>query len=225
MRPKGLTAICIIGLILSVLGFISNAVGMFWWFMGERFAEMMTGLTPGMNQQAADLQRTMYQEMSQMQARWAPVTIALTILQMVLAVLLFVAAVRGLKMSRGALKLLATTMVFAILLQLGRIYPDVMIQEETQEISMRYTARVMQTTGNPAQTRAVMNMTRQFQKIGASIGYLFMAAWTIAKLSYYGTGLWYVNRKDVKALFAPEESPPPVEIEVVGPPAEPVDGS
>lgn len=224
MRPKGLTAICIIGLILSVLGFITNAVGMFWWFMGQRFAEMMTAFNPGMNQQLADLQRTMYQELSEMQTRWAPVTIALMILQMVLAVLLFVAAVRGLKMSKGALKLLSTTMVFAIVLQLGRIYPDVMIQKETQEISARFQNRMFQAAGSPA-ARPAMNMAKGFQEMGMAIGFMFMAAWTIAKLSYYGTGLWYVNRKDVKALFAPEEPPPPVEIEVVGPPEGPTDRS
>ena len=205
MRPKGFTAICIIGLVLSVLGFLGLATSAFWWVMTEQMGEMMNQLNPGINQQQAEVQSAMYTEISELQWRWAKVTIPLMVAHTILVGMLFVGSIKGLKMREGAGKLLAIAMIAGIVLELAWIYPTHRIQQESQEISMRGTEQMMSTTGNPAQARAMMNMTKQFQEIGVAIGYAITAGWLIAKLSYYGTGLWYVNRREFKQLFVAED--------------------
>lgn len=203
MRPKGLTAICIIGIILAGLGFISVSGGLLWWIAGNRFFETMSQLG-SLNPQQAQLQETMMHEVVELQQRWAPFTIALTILQAVLVVLLLVAAIKGLRMRKGAGRLLATTMAFAILLELARIYPNYMLQQGSQEINTRYQNTLMQTGGNAPRARAAFTVMKQAQQVTMVVTYLIMGSWVIAKLGYYGTALWYVNRKDVRLLFEPE---------------------
>lgn len=202
MRPKGLTAICIIGIILAGLGFISVSGGLLWWIAGNRFFETMSNFGP-VNPQQAELQETMMHEVAELQQRWAPVTIALTIVQAVLVVLLLVASIKGLRLRKGAGRLLATTMAFSLLFELARIYPNYMLQQGSQEINEHYQNSLMQTGGNAPQTRVAFTVMKQAQQVTMVVTYLIMGSWLIAKLGYYGTALWYVNRKDVRMLFEP----------------------
>lgn len=209
MRPKGLTAICIIGFILAGLGFFALSGGLIWGIFGEELTEGMLKLMPlppAQLQQQMDLQQPLYDEIGAIQTRWLPVTITLTILHLVLIALLFVGGARALKMRPKAGKLLAAAMLFAILFELGRVYPNLLLQEESMEVSMRHNERVMQTSGNPAQTRAMINFTRRIQEVSMALAYLIAGGWLLAKVGFYGTSLWYLNRKSVKALFEPHDS-------------------
>lgn len=182
---------------MAGLGFISVSTGLFYWLLGEKWMETLQGITPGMNQQQTEMQ-AMWDEIAALQQRWAPVAIAQMILHPVLIVLLLVAAMRGLQMRAGAGKLLATTMVFAILFELARFYPNLMMQQASQEISLRYQNKMA--GGRPA----ALPIMKLIQQITAAATYLIIGGWLSVKLCYYGIALWYVSRKDVRALFEPE---------------------
>ncbi|MEZ6067280.1 MAG: hypothetical protein R3B90_16610 [Planctomycetaceae bacterium] len=136
MRPSGLTAVCILGIILASLG----AIG--WCLGGAGLAMQASGvnqmnLTPppgGGGPEVEEIQRRqeeMLKDLQVVQDKYMIVNVALWVWQLVTVTLLFIGCIAGLKMAPSSVKWLKYAMFNGIAFELGRLGPQIMMQRET----------------------------------------------------------------------------------------------
>ena len=199
MRPGGLTAVCVIGLCLAVLGLCSSAWGCLGIVFQSMFQEFATQMQQGMPGAGAQLQ--MQQDLMAVQARWQPYVVANVVLNGVASSLLLVGAILGLRLSSRtnfwfvpALACATLHAVLYVVLQAG-------MQHEMQSVMARQMAQMMQQGGAAAPGgAAVMSGTMRMM---SAIGIAFAGGWALLQIVYYATALWYLLQRSVRSLFTP----------------------
>lgn len=201
MRPGGLTAICVIGLCLAVLGLFSCGTGC----LGLVFQSAIQGFTAQM-QQGVPGGQELQEEIAALQARWMPLSTANLVLNAVASGLLLAGSILGLKMSPRTSQIFIPGLICGILQAVAYVGLTAVMQQEMQAVMAKQMTQMMQQGPNPAAPGAAA-MTSGIMKMSSAIGIAVAVAWALALIVYYGTSIWYLRRKDVRALF----SPPPLD--------------
>ena len=210
MRPGGLTAVCVIALVLAAFGMFTMLGACFNIVAQPYIADFTKSMQTAMPrppgpagqqfQAQIDAQDQMMEEMSAMYQKHMVLLIAQYLLHFAVMVLLTIGAIRSLSGKPSGQRWIVIAMTALIVFALFRLYPQMVIQGETQEITMRYMNRIMQMTpgagGAPAaMSLSIMNMSTAF---GMAIG----AFWVLLLLGYAGTSIWYVYQPQVDQWFA-----------------------
>lgn len=210
MRPAGLTAVCVIGLVLGVLGglgLLMSCGGLILQpFMQDAVMQFQRSL-PGSNpqvQQQLDMQAAIQRDVLAVQARWRPWLIAGMVLQLATVVLLLAGCIRGLALKHGAHRWIVAAMLVGILqsiLQTGVFWAT---QRETTAIMSRSMAQIMRGTPGAPMPPGMPQMMSGMMNFSATITIMAFAAWGLAKVGYYVFGACYVLTPSVRRLYAAE---------------------
>jgi len=210
MRPKGLNAICIIGLVMAGLGGMSLVAGLGGLLLQPVIQSWATdfqqsvqrGMPAGQQQQQQfQAQMEMNEAIMAMQRQYLPLTLIGYGLLLITVCVLGIACIRGLTGKANGLKWLLIAMIVAIVCDIARTYPAMKLQQESRKITQDYMQRVMQTMPNPAAARTAAPMMRASMQMTTMITVLFIYGWLLMKCGFYGTGLWYVSRSSVREAY------------------------
>lgn len=209
MRPTGLSAICIISLVLGVLGASGLLMGCFGLLMQPammRFVEQMQqNLPPQPGVQTQD-PLAIHREAMAIQARWRGVLIAGFVLQAAAVSGLIFGGIQGLRLKRAAHKWLIAGMLIGILHAGVSAYAGYAMQRESRALVMRS----MQTApGGMPPPPAVRGMMTQIMQLSEAVALLQTFGWAAIKCGFFGVGIWYLSQRHIRRLLEPQE---PLEI-------------
>jgi hypothetical protein len=199
-RPGGLTAVCVIAIILGSLGLLSSLVTMGSLAVGSRFQQaMMTSSPRPGRDKVFDVQRTMQKRIQAVTDRYRRPTVGFALLNMVLAASMLAGAIMALNRVPKARTVLLTVFAVAILFEISRSIVQVFIQWETAAVMSEMLPRMMETS-MPANVPNVPNaqdtaaMGTVIARAIIMVGFVFNLVLSLAKLIYYGVG-WSCLRR------------------------------
>lgn len=199
----GLTAICIIAILLGALGILGAAGGLLGAVLGEQLQEAFTPPATA-NTPMAKQQEQMQQEMEAVADKWAPVNYSLFAVLIVVAGCLIFGGVQAMRLQPNGRQFLMVAFLMAIVFELVRLIPTVSIQLATMDIMEGYMADMLKgAPGSPPPPPAAQRMVGMSMKVGMFIGFAFTGIWLLLKLGFYGFGTMYLRRPQTLALFEP----------------------
>ena len=218
MRPKFLTAICIIGLCLAVMGGVTLIGGLGGLLLQPLIMNLFSALQGSMPPAQAQSQLQMFQDLAALQRQHLPLMVAQLVMQAAVVVLLFVTCIKALRTKPTIRKWLLIALLAGLCFELFRVYPTVVMMRETQAITARSMQGMMQgMPGSPANV-PMMRFMSAYMRFVTTMSLVVSIGWTLLKVGYFGASVWYVSRRSARDYFAGHATPAP---EPVPPPASP----
>ena len=203
-RPGGLTAICVIGIVLGSLGVLGSLAGIAGLVAGPRLQEaMMPPAGPGGNK-SIEIQRTMQKKMQAVTDRYRWPNGAFALMNLGLATSMLAGAVMALKRGPKARALLITVFAVAIPFEILRTVVLAFMQWETSAVVSDMLPRMMAVPApvNGPQAQQAAAMASAVAKASVVAGIAFLVIFSVAKLSYYAIGWFYLRRPVVRHWFS-----------------------
>jgi hypothetical protein len=201
MRPGGLTAVCVIGLCLGILGLFGATTQCLGAVLQSVIWDFAQGLQQGVPAPQVQQQMQMQQEIMAVASRWMPFTVAAFVLNAIASGLLVAGSILGLRLSPRTNRWLVPGLICAILQALLGVGLQAIVQHDTQRVMARMMPQMIQQGGAAApQAAAAMSGA---MKVSFALSVAFVGGWALLQIVFYATALWYVLRKDVRSLFAP----------------------
>ena len=193
-RPGGLTAVCVIVIVLGGLGAMASLMALPGLIFGAAMQKQMgQAFGSTMPDEQRDAYAGMMNDMGAVQSQWLPIALPATIMGVVVAVALIVGGVRGLGRKPGAGEWLRRILLLTMLVDIARAVINSVMQVQVAEVTSEYMAKIMGAQGGPA--AAGMG---QMMGIMTYVGIAFIVAWTLAKMMFYGFSYSYVGRSHVR---------------------------
>jgi hypothetical protein len=203
-RPGGLTAICVIAIVLGGLGLCSSLFGLAALAFQdnlEKFAmqqqQMPQGMPNGPFKQQMEAQQKMQKEMqkgmTEVGHRYRGFTIGTTLLNVLFASSLLIGGIMVMKLNPAGRKFLVTVFIAVIVFEIVRAAITVVMQLDMA------AAMASAIQGGPNNQQAAFLATTM--KLGVYLGMAFGVVWGLAKIIFYGIGASYLNRPNTRQLF------------------------
>jgi hypothetical protein len=206
-RPGGLTAICVIAIVLGSLGLcfvLFTAGSMALATTIQRMVEEQQ--RTAMNNPAHDANLEMQKKMQAIGDRHRGSNLALLLANTVLAGSLLAGGIAALRMVPKARTFLLAVFVAAILFVILRAVIEAFGQIEMAAVisdSMRNAMATAVPRGPAAgqATAQATHMATMFAKVGVFLGMAVTVVLALAKVIFYGIGARYLCRPDIRRLF------------------------
>jgi hypothetical protein len=201
-RPGGLTAVCIIAIILGALGLLGGLASLSTGLLGAQMQQWQARIgTTGAPAEMARLQTEMNTKMMQVANRYRIASVALAVFQLAVAVALLRGGIRAMGIHESGRSLLRWACGVAIAFELCRLPVNVLLQLENMAIMEDYFPRVMQSSAPGAQGDQIAEFTSMLTKFSTILGWVVMAGWFLLKMAFFGVALRYLGKPEVKALY------------------------
>lgn len=209
MRPAGLTAVCIISLIVGVLGGFAVVAGCGGLMFRSTIMKLsqdfqktvMSGApqTPQL-QQMQKQNEAMMNELVKVQNKWIVPGVAAMFVSAAAVVGLIVGGIRGLNLKPRAHLWMIVGFSAGILHALIASYIGYATQHDTQAIMVQQMNQAMLTVPGSAPPGA-RAMTSSAMQAGAAIGFAFIFGWAFLKCAAYATCIGYLLTPRNRKLF------------------------
>jgi len=204
-RPGGLTAICVIVLVLAGLGILGGLLGAVGQLASQQMQSAFSGMNqPGMDNDLAEMQMEMNKQMMGVQKKWMPITLSFLAASVLVSVGLLLGAIFSLQAKPVGRTILSWSLVLAILVDGGELIPTIMAQMETVDVMKASMGKMMQSQGGNAPPGSA-EMMSGFMSIGAYVGIAFVVIWAVLLIGFYLFSLVYLGKPHVAAYFADED--------------------
>lgn len=203
-RPGGLTAICIIAVVLGVIGLFSGALkgvnALFGAEMQQAFGSMGAA-TPEQAQAQKEMQAAIAGEME----RFAVANGILSVCQLVLCGVLVYSGLKTLGLKAAGRKLLLAACLCLLVYEVGQLIVFVFQQLSMSPIMELYMPRMMQDpSGNNAGAEKFGQIIARMSII---VGVIMQCVWTLIKFVFYAVAVRHLRKTSVIALFDPSPTP------------------
>jgi hypothetical protein len=203
-RPGGLTAICVIAIILGVLGVITALMGMAGAVAGQAMQKAFTPSMPqNMDDEALEVQIEMNEAVQEMGQRFILPNVAFIVFGLAVAIGLIVGGAQSLKIKPAGRMILVAVFLVAILFELARGGFQLYVQMQVMAVMGEYWPRLIkaaagqQPPGGP-DMETLMNIALSVAKVTA---YSVVILPVLVKGGFYAIGAFYLGRERVKQLF------------------------
>lgn len=197
-RPGGLTAICIIAIVLGVLGTLSGAAKGFNVLFGAQMQQAfgsMGGVTEEQKQAQQDMNSALVAEM----ARYRLANGILCIAQLALCIALLVSALKTLKLKAAGRQLFFYVCCFLLVYEIGQFVVFVFQQLSIAPIMELYMPQMMK--GPDGEDIAGGAFGKVIARMSIIVGVVTQCAWTLMKLVFYSIAIRYLLKSKVITLF------------------------
>lgn len=197
-RPGGLTAICIIAVVLGVLGLFSGVLKGVNVLFGAEMQQAF-GSLGAMTQEAAKAQQEMQAAVAAEIERFAVANGILCVAQLVLCGGLVYSGLKTLALKPAGRKLLLAICACLLVFEIGQLIVFVFQQLSMSPIMELYMPRMMQApNGNNAGTEKIGQIVARMSII---LGIVMQCVWTLTKFAFYAVAIHYLRKGKVVALF------------------------
>jgi hypothetical protein len=203
-RPGGLTAICVIAIILGVLGVITALMGIVGAVAGQAMQKAMAPSMPqNMNEEAQQVQEEMNEAIQEVGQKFMVPNVVSIICSLTLAIGLIVGGSQSLKIKPSGRTILLMVFSIAILFELVRGGFQIYVQMQILAVMDEFWPRIVETSaaqqgqGGP-DLETIMSVLWMVTKVSA---YVFTILPVLLKAGYYVIGALYLGRENVKRLF------------------------
>ncbi len=197
-RPGGLTAICIIAIVLGVLGTLSSVAKGFNVLFGAQMQQAfgsMGGVTAEQKQVQQDMNNALAAEMT----RYRLANGILCITQLGLCVALLVSALKTLKLKASGRQLFFYICCFLLVYEIGQFVVFVFQQLSIAPIMELYMPQMMK--GPDGKEIGGGGVGKVMARMAIIAGVVTQCAWTLMKLVFYSIAIRYLLKGKVIALF------------------------
>lgn len=195
-RPGGLTAVCILAIVLGALGLLTGLSAIVISAVQGPLQNLVNQMQPDGDDEAAQLQRQMSDESRQFAERHFVRNIVLAVVRLVVAGGLLAGGVLAFRLRPVGRKVLLFAFVAGIGFELCQIWPMIEAAQLTQKIMGAQQFRGLEDGNENAQAQM-----RVMMKAIAAMQVAMLAAMVLTKMSFYGFGWWYVTRPRIASLF------------------------
>ena len=203
-RPGGLTAICVITLVLGGLGLIASLVGLAALAAQDQIQKTFAVKSqPGMPENFAKTQQEMQAKMQTVQKPYRGVSMGLLATNIVLASCLIVGGIMVLRFHPKGCSLLVGAFVVAIAFETARTIVGVAMQLDTAAVMSQTMVRMAEASPSSGGSGGVQaaETIAMITRIGVFVGMAFTVVFGLAKIIFYIIGFRYLRRPTIRALF------------------------
>ncbi|MEX2118203.1 MAG: hypothetical protein WD847_01230 [Pirellulales bacterium] len=201
-RPGGLTAVCVLAIVLGALGLLTGLVGIVGMLAAPAMQNLFSGM-PGMNDEFTKVQMEMNAEMMAVAQSRPVLTWSLYIVHLMVASTLLVGGILAVMLKPVGRRLLLGVFVGAIVFELVRIVPTVIMALENMAIVEEYMPRLAEASNQGGQAPPGMDQTMgAFAKVGAIVGLVAAVAMMLFKCAFYVVGTLYLSKPRIVALYS-----------------------
>jgi hypothetical protein len=201
-RPGGLTALCILAIVLGALGVLSTLGAIAAAAYQSPLQEAIARFQAKKNEEAARLQQQLDDETREFTQRHPVRNILFAVAELLVASGLLAGGILTLRLSSYGRMLLMIAFGAAIVLELAQLWPAmeaIPFTQRTIQLSMEAQQKEMNAQGPNADDAAAM--MRVMAKAIAALQVLVFAGKVLLKIGFYAFGLWYLTRPRVAGLF------------------------
>ncbi len=197
-RTGGVTAICVVAIVLGALGFLGSVAGIIGMLVGERIGSMMEGVqAQGLPPEARQVQQQMNQQMMALARRWRPVVAPLTIFHLVVCVLLIAGAIGALRESVTGYKLFIWGLWGSIGYLVLYAPTTLIFTVENSKLVQRFMPELMRAAGPqgggaPAGFEEMMQTTMTVSMV---FGMAWTVIWSLVQGGFYLFSVLYFRKR------------------------------
>jgi hypothetical protein len=204
-RPGGITALCVLTIVLGSIGVLTGLTGIANIVFQRRVQGAIASLQP--DEEMARAQQEMADEAEQFSQQHVVRNWIFEILRLAIAMSLLVGGIWSLGLKPLGRRTLLAVFAVGVVFEVAQIWPLLDARELTARGMDRMIQAQAQKQGNaPPGSDAFLKMLVQ---VMVTVQLFVMIALLLAKCSFYGFGLWYLNRPHVAALFIRPTNPDP----------------
>ena len=199
-RPGGLTAVCVIAIVLGGLGLCGSVLGLGSLAFQDKIEKFSmqqqtpAGMPDGILKNQMEMQKKMQQKMMEVTHRYRGITLGTTLLNLLFATSLLVGGIMTMKLNPTGRTFLVTVFLAVIVFEIVRLVITVFMQ---LDMAAAMTAAFQGGAG--ANQGAALLATSM--KVGTFIGMGIGLVMALGKIVFYGIGASYLGRQKIRQLF------------------------
>jgi Na+-transporting methylmalonyl-CoA/oxaloacetate decarboxylase gamma subunit len=207
---RGLSVICVMAIVLSVLGLLMSCVALTSQILSSRVKQAIAQMPGPANPSANKAQREFNDRMMATADRYKWMTLPLTLAKLIVEAVLLAGAILTMRLNRRGRSWLLAGLVAAIVVESLYAVPTIIVQRESQAaMSDLMSQSVASQRGTNSPPPGMDNFAAAF---GSAIGILSMliaVVWLVAKIVFYAIGIRYLLKPELISLFAPPTADAP----------------
>lgn len=196
VRPGGLSALCILAMVLGALGILTGLAGIAAAALQGPLQDLAAQMQPAGDENAAELQQQIAEESREFAQRHAIRNIVFSMAKLLVASSLLLGGIFAFRLRIPGRKLLLFGFAAGIAFELCQIWPMIEVAQFTGRIMEAQQQVVIGQNADDA-----MGTMRIMMKVMAAMQLAMLAAMVLVKTVFYGFGLWYLTRPHVAALY------------------------
>jgi hypothetical protein len=201
-RPGGLTAVCIIAIVLGCLGMLTGAASLVTNLAANQVQQFQAAWgAAGATNEAVKVQSEMNAKTAAIMNRFRLVNVLLSLSQLVLCGVLIAGGSRALRLDERGRKLLWVACGLAILFELTRAVPTVLMQLENMALMEDYFPRLMKASIPKSQADQVGAFAEMMARFSLIMGWVVLLGWMFLKLAFFGSAFHYLSRPKTRSLY------------------------
>jgi hypothetical protein len=202
-RPGGLTAICVIAIVLGGMGVCAGLMGLASPITTSWMEKAMAAQhKAARGNPASEAQFEMQKKMQGVTRQYLAYTVGLSVINLLVSGGLCIGAIIGMRTTPRARKFLICVFWAAIGFEIVQMIVQSSMQVDISAVMSESMSRVMAANpqGGPTAAQAA-----QFGKVFATVtvvlGMAFVVVWGLAQVVYYAVGIRYLGRPAIRQLF------------------------
>jgi hypothetical protein len=212
-RSGGVTAICVLAIILGSFGLMSGCGSIVNVATGGRMQQMFTPATPGVPKEMQEAQDEFAGAMTSIMQRYSVVNGIFGVLLLALAAALVWGGIKTLQLSDSGRRLLKTAMILAVPLEIARAVPATLIQLEMSPALQQHMDRTMEAARPPGkelkpQEKAVFETISTFVRVVMWISVAFILLWVVIKIAFFAFSARHLGKPSVREMFTTTKAAP-----------------
>lgn len=199
-RPGGLTAVCVIAIVLGGLGLCTSLFGLASLAFQDKIEKFSmqqqppAGMPNGMFKSQMEMQKKMQQKMLEVAHRYRGVNLGITLLNLLFASSLLVGGIMTMKLNPTGRTFLAAVFLAVIVFEIVRLVITVFMQ---LDMAAAMSAAFQGGPGTDQATALLATSMKVGTFVGMGIGFVL----ALGKIIFYGIGASYLGRSKVRQLF------------------------
>ena len=201
-RPGGLTAVCIIAIVLGGLGIFASLSAFTMSLVGNQVQQFQQQFAAaGSPPEVQQVQAEMNAETMRIANRFRLANVGISLTHLVVAGCLLLGGIWALQLKEKGRRLLWAVCLVAIVFELARSVPNVLMQMENAALMEEYMPRLMQAQTPGDQDAQVAEFGRMFARFSMIMGWVIFAGWLSLKLVFFAVAARYLWSPRVKAIY------------------------
>jgi hypothetical protein len=213
-RTGGLTAICVLAIVLGAMGVLTGCVGLVGQLFSSQMQNAVAGMQPAANQEAAKTQKEMNAQMLTIARKYNWILVPLMVAKMFVEIALLTGAIMSLGLKPLGRRILLAAFIAAIVVESIQLVPALLVQRETQALMAEMMPKMMQEVQQGAKKPPGFDpdqFASGLVKAISIMSFIIGIGWLVCKVVYYAIGIVYLRKSQVAASFVPPPSRDPLE--------------